>query len=738
MKRILLISLLMLSSIQVFSQAHYNAEVSLNIGKAPLKVENHKIYFGTFFEYLNDFTNGTNGMWAQEIENRGFDAMHFPFLRLWKRIGTSANVAMYDGGYNENGLRYVNLRSDSDDSFYGMSQKLYADIDKENVFYIYAKNNGDETAQLKVALYSKDGKNEYTNNIIEIPAETKEWTKFSITIPKTIHSHAELLHIGLVGKGNIDLDECSLMPADNVKGIRRALYNILKVWRPGIIRYPGGMFADYIENKVENCIGDIDKRKSPIEMWNHQLQRMDFGLDEFLQLCEDFDAEKHIVVNMENATVEDVVKYMEYCNGDENTTMGAIRAKNGRKEPYKVKYCEIGNEQWKDSTWMVARYNEIQPALYKVDSTLRFLIDGNIWADENWLIACMNNTRGRCDNYNYHYWHNALPRKKGVKYDEDERFKAVVGVADIAHQDIQTLHKWLSKLDLGHIKQGISEHNLSYNILIPQWIDSNRYNASLEGGLYQAAFLLHLISNSDKFEFYEKTYPLNQFRFDRDKNGKRVIYPTVLQNSLTFIRNNSGDKVYSLNVMTPRYNSYEIENLYTVYNVPYLFAHYSADSLNRYLYLLNRSPKQSANVELDFEITKYFDSYEVYELASEHYLDYNSADEPDKVNYRRIDDTIQDNKIKVKPHSLKVIVAKKTNSVAQDDNPVKIYVEKPFITIDGTADRAFKCEIYNTMGERVFSYNGDNIKLEPQGLPYGIYVLQLLVENRVYHFKFIW
>lgn len=167
-------------------------------------------------------------------------------------------------------------------------------------------------------------------------------------------------------------------------------------------------------------------------------------------------------------------------------------------------------------------------------------------------------------------------------------------------------------------------------------------------------------------------------------------------------------------------------------------AHYTADSLNRYLYLLNRSPKQSANVELDFEITKYFDSYEVYELASEHYLDYNSADEPDKVNYRRIDDTIQDNKIKVKPHSLKVIVAKKTNSVAQNDNPVKIYVDKPFITIDGTADRTFKCEIYNTMGERVFSYNGDNLKLEPQGLPYGMYVLQFSVENRVYHFKFVW
>lgn len=737
MKRILLLSLLILSGIQLYAQSHYNAEVSLNIGKAPLKVENHKIYFGTFLEFLNQFINGTDGMWAQEIYDRGFDAIEPPFLEYWKKIGSEESVTLKDGGYNERGVKYLNLKTENAEAFSGISQKMYADIDKDNLFYVYARNNGDETAKLKVVLYSKDGKTEYTNIIIEIPAETKEWTKFSVTIPKTIHSHAELLHIGLVGKGNVDLDECSLMPADNVKGIRRDLYKIFKEWRPGIMRYPGGMFADVYENKIENCIGEIDKRTSPIVLRKGQFQRMDFGADEFLQLCEDFDSEKHIVVNMENATVQDAVDYMEYCNGDETTTMGAIRAKNGRKEPYKVKYCEIGNEQWKDSTWMVNRYNRIQPALVKVDNTMRFLIDGNIWAGESWLIACMNNTRGRCDNYNYHYWHNAIP-KKNIKYDDDERYKAVVGVSDVINSDIYTVHTWLDKLQLGHIKQGISEHNLSYNIITGAWLDSNRYNASLEAGLYQAGFLLNLLSNADKFEFYEKTYPMNEIRFDRDKNGKRVIYPTVIQNSLTFIRNNSGDKVYNLNVMTPKYNSYEIENLYTVYNVPYLFAHYSADSLNRYLYLLNRSPKQSANVELDFEITKYFDSYEVYELASEHYLDYNSADEPDKVNYRRIDDTIQDNKIKVKPHSLKVIVAKKTNSVAQNDNPVKIYVDKPFITIDGTADRTFKCGIYNTMGERVFSYNGDNLKLEPQGLPYGMYVLQLSVENRVYHFKFVW
>lgn len=274
------------------------------------------------------------------------------------------------------------------------------------------------------------------------------------------------------------------------------------------MRYPGGMFADVYENKIENCIGEIDKRTSPIVLRKGQFQRMDFGADEFLQFCEDFDSEKHIVVNMENATVQDAVDYMEYCNGDETTTMGAIRAKNGRKEPYKVKYCEIGNEQWKDSTWMVNRYNKIQQALVKVDNTMRFLIDGNIWAGESWLIACMNNTRGRCDNYNYHYWHNAIP-KKNIKYDDDERYKAVVGVSDVINSDIYTVHTWLDKLQLGHIKQGISEHNLSYNIITGAWLDSNRYNASLEAGLYQAGFLLNLLSNADKFEFYEKTYPMN-------------------------------------------------------------------------------------------------------------------------------------------------------------------------------------------------------------------------------------
>lgn len=121
MKRILLLSLLMLSGIQLFAQSHYSAEVSLNIGKAPLKVENHKIYFGTFLEFLNEFINGTDGMWAQEIYDRGFDAIEPPLLEYWKKIGSEESVTLKDGGYNERGVKYLNLKTENAEAFSGIS-----------------------------------------------------------------------------------------------------------------------------------------------------------------------------------------------------------------------------------------------------------------------------------------------------------------------------------------------------------------------------------------------------------------------------------------------------------------------------------------------------------------------------------------------------------------------------------------------------------------------------------------
>lgn len=50
--------------------------------------------------------------------------------------------------------------------------------------------------------------------------------------------------------------------------------------------------------------------------------------------------------------VQDVLDLIEYANGDANTTYwGAVRAANGRTEPYNLKYIGLGNENWGEVYW---------------------------------------------------------------------------------------------------------------------------------------------------------------------------------------------------------------------------------------------------------------------------------------------------------------------------------------------------------------------------------------------------
>jgi alpha-N-arabinofuranosidase len=44
--------------------------------------------------------------------------------------------------------------------------------------------------------------------------------------------------------------------------------------------------------------------------------------------------------------IDEVLNELEYCLGDENTEYGKKRVANGRKEPFDVKYVEIGNEDF--------------------------------------------------------------------------------------------------------------------------------------------------------------------------------------------------------------------------------------------------------------------------------------------------------------------------------------------------------------------------------------------------------
>ncbi len=143
---------------------------------------------------------------------------------------------------------------------------------------------------------------------------------------------------------------------------------------PTVLRYPGGLTANSFHWK--EGIGPITERDPD---YGDTGIPQTFGTDEFLQYCEEAGAEAILVVNVSSygkrpGSVEDAADWVEYCNAPNDgsnpgggTDWASVRAANGHKEPYGVKYWELGNEEtfpgFEDYADRVRRYSAAMKAI---------------------------------------------------------------------------------------------------------------------------------------------------------------------------------------------------------------------------------------------------------------------------------------------------------------------------------------------------------------------------------------
>jgi len=189
------------------------------------------------------------------------------------------------------------------------------------------------------------------------------WAEYPFQIDSRGSTMDGSLRITLLGAGALKLDQVSLMGQDAlaVGGFRPDLLDAVRGLRPPIIRWPGGCFASVYLWK--DAVGPQHERRIyPAYMWEDQ-DINSLGTDEYMTLCDQVGAEPLLVINtglldagcgapaqFRLASHDDYLPYaldwMEYCNGDASTRMGALRAAHGHPEPYGVVYWELDNETW--------------------------------------------------------------------------------------------------------------------------------------------------------------------------------------------------------------------------------------------------------------------------------------------------------------------------------------------------------------------------------------------------------
>ena len=133
-------------------------------------------------------------------------------------------------------------------------------------------------------------------------------------------------------------------PIPNDDGLRKDTTAALKRIHSPMIRWPGGCFADSYHWR--DGIGPRAKRPKTWNIWWDRDESNAFGTDEFLKYAALCGAEPYICVNVGSGSPREAFEWMEYCIGNQPTSLSELRAANGHQEPYRVGYWAVGNENW--------------------------------------------------------------------------------------------------------------------------------------------------------------------------------------------------------------------------------------------------------------------------------------------------------------------------------------------------------------------------------------------------------
>lgn len=210
-------------------------------------------------------------------------------------------------------------------------------------------------------------------------------------------------------------------PLSDENGLRKDVMAAAREMEVPVTRWPGGSFADVYH--WENGIGPRDKRPTlPNKHWGGQ-ESHQFGTDEFLHWSKQVGCKPYLNVNLGSGTLDEALRWLEYCNGNSNTEQGRRRAANGRPKPYGVPYWGIGNETWAawetghmDAATYARTLAQWAAALKKRDPSIKiFAVGSSAGNDPEWdrevlakageLIDCLTlhmyatSTKGATDEY---------------------------------------------------------------------------------------------------------------------------------------------------------------------------------------------------------------------------------------------------------------------------------------------------------------------------------------------------
>lgn len=228
---------------------------------------------------------------------------------------------------------------------------------------------GDYTGNFTASLWSLQTGETFASTKIPSSANSGGWIQYNFTLQPSVRAADAFNQFTLSFDPrygpSLDFSYISLFPPtwhNRPNGMRPDLVDPIAHLRPSFLRFAGGSNLLGLQPpshwRWNNTIGPLIDRKGYNGAWQYE-NTNGLGLAEFLDWCEDLDMEPllaiwdGVYIDGDFATsknldplIQDTLNEIEYITGNTSTTFGALRASHGREKPWRLRYVEIGNEDW--------------------------------------------------------------------------------------------------------------------------------------------------------------------------------------------------------------------------------------------------------------------------------------------------------------------------------------------------------------------------------------------------------
>jgi len=601
------------------------------------KVEGHvsPMLYGQFDEFM--YEGVKFGLHAEMIRDRSFEdapnAIGLP--RYWERDPDDRNDDTAVHFHWDDSVSYPASRSFTSES---VDHSLRVSIDnddgqrrgiRQSNFpvrrglpyhgYLWLKTTGFE-GHVTVALEADwTGGERYASG--EIQQISGDWKSYPFTLTPAKSDPVAKLVILFQGRGRLWIDQVSLMPGDNVDGVRVDVFEKGKALRPAFVRWPGGNVAqDY---HWMWGIGPRDQRFTWTNpSWGSEPEPSDFGTDEFVRLCRNLAAEPSITINVEGrgATADEAAAWVEYANGPASSRYGAMRAANGHPEPFGIKYWEIGNEIWgswvrahSDAETYARNYLRYADAVRRVDSSVRLIGVGD--NDMSWNRTVLRIAGSKLDYLAIHHYYG-LAEMQG---DDRNLMAHPLHYEQVYKQVAQMFRELVPGRE---VKLAINEWNTA--LPVPR-------QHSMESALY-AARLMNVFERSDIVAMSAVSDFVNGWAGGVIQASRHGVFvtPTYLVNELYSRR--FGTQRLTARVQSPVFDTSREGN-----NIPYLDAVItrSADGKQIFIKAVNTDTERALQTSIAFTGATIAPLATIETINADSMTAANSFESPDAVSPRQ-------------------------------------------------------------------------------------------------------